>query len=123
METSTPKAREIEQGEVVEISVLAPRFEEHAFPWRQIAGYAASLLLTFGALLLVERRLLPAAWLAPVILGLAAVQAGLQLGLFMHLRESLGATWHVMTLGLAIVVALGIVILSIWIMTFKSGVS
>lgn len=107
----------------VEIAALAPQFEEHDFPWRQILGYAASLVLTVSALLLVVHRVLPPAELVALILALAAVQAGLQLGLFMHLRESLGETWHVVTLALAIVVALGIVIFSVWIMTFKSGVS
>ncbi|MDA8345435.1 MAG: cytochrome C oxidase subunit IV family protein [Thermaerobacter sp.] len=111
------------RGDEVEIAILAPRFEEHAFPWRQIFGYAASLILTMAALLLVVHHVLPPVGLIVAILALATIQASLQLGLFMHLRESLGSTWHVVTLALAIVVALGIVIFSIWIMSFKSGVS
>ncbi len=120
---STPHSPAAHGGEEIEIALLAPKFEEHAFPWRQIFGYAASLVLTLGALLLVERRVLAPTALLVVILALAAIQAGLQLGLFMHLRESAGATWHVVTLAIGIGVAIGIVIFSIWIMTFKSGVS
>lgn len=111
------------RGDEIELRILAPRFEQHDLPWRQIIGYALSLGLTFGAYLLVVHRILPPSGIVVAILAIAVVQAALQLRLFMHLRESLGSTWHVPVLSLAIVVALGIVIFSIWIMTFKSGVS
>lgn len=111
------------RGDEVELALLAPRFEQHDLPWRQIVGYVLSLGLTLSAYLLVVHRVLPPFGMIIAILALAGVQAALQLGLFMHLRESLGSTWHVPALALAITVALGIVIFSIWIMSFKSGVS
>ncbi|AUW95608.1 hypothetical protein BXT84_13935 [Sulfobacillus thermotolerans] len=89
----------------------------------QIFGYIGSLLLTIAALLAVVQHILSPIGLLTVILILAVAQAALQLGIFMHLRESRGSTWHIITLGLGIVIALGLVGMSMWIMTFKSGVS
>lgn len=110
-------------GDEVEVRFLAPHFESDGFPWLQIFGYVGSLLLTIAALLAVVDHILPAFGLLVVILVLAVGQAALQLGIFMHLRESRGSTWHIVTLGLGIVIAIGLVGMSMWIMTFKSGVS
>ncbi len=110
-------------GDEVEARFLAPHFESDGFPWLQIFGYVGSLLLTIAALLAVVDHILPAFGLLVVILVLAVGQAALQLGIFMHLRESRGSTWHIVTLGLGIVIAIGLVGMSMWIMTFKSGVS
>lgn len=66
---------------------------------------------------------MPAAPLATVALVLAAVQAALQLGVFMHLRESRGPAWQVIPLALVFLMAAVLVGLSIWIMAFKWGVS
>jgi|GEM_PF-1845758 len=110
-------------GEGVEVAALAPRFAEHATPWRQVLGYAGSLLLTFAALWAVVQHLLPPRDLAVVILALAGLQAAWQLTSFMHLREGRGSTWHLVALFFGIGVGIGIVGFSIWIMTFKSGVS
>lgn len=104
-------------------SLLAPRFAPLHFPSLQIAGYAGSLLLTLTALALVSRHLLPPQALVATILGLAAIQALLQLSCFMHLRESGGPAWHLPLLALAIGIGVGIVGFSIWIMAFKTGVS
>lgn len=116
-------ARRTQETDDVELSFLTPRFEPEAFPWRQILGYAASLLLTLAASMAVIHRVLPPQALLGVILALAGIQALVQLGFFMHIREGLGPTWHVLTLALGGVVALGIVVFSIWIMTFRWGVS
>ncbi|MCY0908814.1 MAG: cytochrome C oxidase subunit IV [Sulfobacillus thermosulfidooxidans] len=110
-------------GDEVEARFLAPHFESEGFPWLQIFGYIGSLLLTIAALLAVVQHILSPIGLLTVILILAVAQAALQLGIFMHLRESRGSTWHIITLGLGIVIALGLVGMSMWIMTFKSGVS
>ncbi len=111
------------RGDEVEARWLAPHFEGDGFPWQQVLGYIGSLILTFAALLSVVYHILPPMGLLVVILALAVGQAALQLGIFMHLRESRGSTWHIITLGLGIVIALGLVGMSMWIMTFKSGVS
>ncbi len=104
-------------------AMLLPRFEHHAGTFPQILGYLASLVLTLAATLLVVHHLIAPLYLPAVILLLAVVQAGIQLGFFMHLREGVGLSWQVAVLILAGIVALGIVIFSIWIMAFKSGVS
>lgn len=100
---------------------LAPRFHEDAFPWRQIIGYVLSLALTLLALALVIQHVLSPALLLIVVLVMAGVQAAVQFGFFMHLRESTGPAWHIASLALGIAVALGIVAFSIWIMSFKWG--
>lgn len=110
-------------GDEVESVYLAPRFEEETFPWKQILGYIASLVLTVLAFGAVIKHVLPPVFLIGFILFLAVLQAAVQLGIFMHLRESRGTTWHIVTLGLAMLMGIGLVICSIWIMTFKSGVS
>jgi cytochrome aa3 quinol oxidase subunit IV len=114
---------ELGPGEGVEIAALAPRFAEPEMPWRQVAGFAGCLVLTFLALWAAARHVLPTGSLVVTILGLAVLQAAWQLASFMHLREGRGSTWHVVTLFFGIAVGLGIVGFSIWIMTFKSGVS
>jgi cytochrome aa3-600 menaquinol oxidase subunit 4 len=101
--------------------MLQPRFAEERFPWPQVVGYAVSVVLTLAALGLVVRRALPAQALLPVLLVLAAGQAALQLGVFMHVRESRGPAWHLLPLALVFVIAFGLVGMSLWIMAFKWG--
>ncbi len=105
------------------LKFLEPRFGEETFPWIQIWGYIGSLVLTFGAILMVIKRVLPPNALLAVILTLAFGQAALQIGVFMHVRESRGLAWQMVFLGLVLLMALGMVGMSIWIMLFKSGVS
>lgn len=110
-------------GDEVELEFLRPHLTAPHFPTAQVAGYALSLALTFVSFGLVWYRLMPISTLVTVVLILAFIQAGIQLGVFMHLREGRGTTWHLPVLGLGLFVALGIVGFSIWIMLFKSGVS
>lgn len=112
-----------EHGGPVEIAALAPHFEEVRFPTKAVVGYAVSVALTLLALLAVTKHLLPPAGLLATVLALAAVQALLQLGSFMHLREAGGETWQLPVIILAFGIAVGIVIFSVWIMSFKWGVS
>jgi cytochrome aa3-600 menaquinol oxidase subunit 4 len=105
------------------LKFLNPVIESEGFPWLQVAGYGVSLLLTFAAFGLVVYHLMPPLMLLAVILVLAVGQALLQLGVFMHLRESRGPAWQIVPLGLALLIAGGMVGMSIWIMLFKSGVS
>lgn len=103
-------------------SVIAPTFHaEAAFPTRQVVGYAASIVLTLVAFLLVIHHALPATALIAVILALGGIQAAVQLGLFLHVKESVGPAWQVLTLGIGITVGLGIVGFSIWIVAFHWG--
>lgn len=58
-----------------------------------------------------------------VILTLAVGQAALQLGVFMHVRESRGPAWPILSLGLAFFIATGMIGMSIWIKLFQAVVS
>jgi cytochrome aa3 quinol oxidase subunit IV len=102
---------------------LRPRFHEEKFPTIQIAGYIGSLILTFAAYFLVMNRVLPPIALLAVILTLAVFQGGLQLGVFMHVREGRGLAWQLIPLYMVFLIAMGMVGTSVWIMLFKSGVS
>ena len=110
-------------GDSVEIAALAPRHARPHFPTVQIIGYAVSLILTLIAFAMTHNRWLALSPLVTMILVLAFVQAAVQMGVFMHLREGRGTLWHLPVLGLALFIALGLVGFSIWIMLFKSGVS
>lgn len=103
--------------------VLRAHFVAEAFPWKQIIGYAGSLALTVVALVMVVDRVMPIQPLIAAILVLAGIQAGWQLGFFMHLREARGPAWHIGFLAFGGATALLVVVFSIWIMTFKWGVS
>lgn len=105
------------------LEFLRPTFHEEKFPTVQILGYIGSLVLTFAAYLLVMNHVLPPVSLLTVILALAVVQAALQLGVFMHIKEGRGLAWQVIPLYLVFLIAIGMVGMSIWIMLFKSGVS
>ncbi len=105
------------------LAFLRPRFAEERFPWIQVWGYGGSLVLTLGAYFSVVRHVLAPQFLVAAILAMAAGQAALQLGVFMHLRESRGLSWQIVPLALAFFTALGMIGMSIWIMAFKSGVS
>lgn len=105
------------------LAFLQPHFAKEGFPWVQIWGYIGSLALTWLAYLTVVRHMLAPSVLIAAILAMAVTQAALQLGVFMHLRESRGLAWQILPLGLAFFTALGMIGMSIWIMAFKSGVS
>lgn len=110
-----------DEGEALKF--LRPKFEEERFPWAQIWGYVGSLILTAVALWLVMDHVMAPIVVLVAILALAVVQAGLQLGVFMHIRESRGLAWQSPFLALVFFIAIGLVGMSIWIMTFKTGVS
>lgn len=104
-------------------ALLAPHFKTERFPWKQVLGFVGSLVLTLVALDLVVDHMLPTQVLIMVILALAVVQAAWQLGFFMHLRESHGPAWHIGMIALGGSIGVLLIIFSIWIMTFKYGVS
>lgn len=110
-------------GDEVELQILRPRLHASQFPGLQMVGYGLSLLLTLAVFGAVAYRWLPPSALVTVILVVAFIQGALQLGIFMHLREGRGTTWHIPVLALALFIGIGIVFFSIWITMFKSGVS
>jgi len=105
------------------LAFLRPRVRGAGFPWAQLGGWLGCLTLTGCAYVLVTRHALPPVLLGAALVAMAATQAGLQLGVFMHLRESRGLAWQVLPLALALFTALAMVGMSVWIMLFKSGVS
>lgn len=105
------------------LKFLRPHFHEEAHPTIQILGYIGSLILTFAAYFLVMNHILPPLALLIIILTLAVLQAALQLGVFMHIREGRGLAWQLIPLYLVFLIAAGMVGMSIWIMLFKNGVS
>lgn len=119
VEHSEEATQDVEPG----LGFLNPHFAEESFPWPQIWGYIASIVLTVTALLLVVHHLMVPAMLLALIFALALAQGALQLGLFMHLRESRGVAWQILPVGLAFAIAFGLVGASLWIMAFKWGVS
>jgi cytochrome aa3 quinol oxidase subunit IV len=105
------------------LKFLRPIFHEAKRPTIQILGYIGSLVLTFAAYFLVMDHVLAPIALLTVILTLAVLQAALQLGVFMHIREGRGLAWQLIPLYLVLFIAAGMVAMSVWIMLFKSGVS
>jgi len=100
---------------------IRPHFHQEIFPTSQIVGYVLSLALTLTSFLLVIHRTFSASPLLVAILILAVGQAGVQVGIFMHLRESRGPAWQVIPLFLGFFIAGGMIAMSIWIMMFKWG--
>jgi cytochrome aa3-600 menaquinol oxidase subunit 4 len=122
-EMAPERAEEAEGAEEALLRTLRPHFAAEGPPWVQVGGFAASLALTLVAFGLVLHRALPPGALLAAVLALAVGQAELQLGVFMHLRESRGPAWQVPFLLLAFAIAAGLIIASVWIMAFKWGVS
>jgi cytochrome aa3-600 menaquinol oxidase subunit 4 len=118
-----PHVTLVEEREELEHSLrfLNPHFSHETFPWVQVGGYAGSLALTAAALWLVVSRHLPPIVLFAALVTLASLQAILQLGTFMHLRESRGTAWQILGLALVLGIAIGVVITAVWIMAFKWG--
>lgn len=122
-EAHAQKAEVPEEDRDLRLPLPEARFGEETSALGPLVGYGLSIVLTVIAFAAVLDHFLPAGALIVLVLALAGLQAVVQLGFFMHLRESVGPVWHVLTLALGIGVALGIVICSIWIMTFRWGVS
>ena len=85
-----------------------------------IVGFVLSILLTLAALWVAYHSHLNSAGVVTVILCLAVVQIAVQLFLFMHVLESDDVPWHVLLLGLGLILVVAIVAGSIWIMTFHT---
>ncbi|MBO9131173.1 cytochrome aa3 quinol oxidase subunit IV [Bacillus sp. 165] len=85
------------------------------FPWGHVVGFAMSLILTFAALFLVLYTSLPALTIVAIITGLAVLQAGLQLFMFMHMTESENAKIQTGTMAYSFFIAVTIVAGTVWI--------
>lgn len=95
-----------------------------SFPWKHIIGYLLSLLLTATAFVATLRLHFSTNATIATIIGLAILQMLVQLFMFMHLTERIhGDKFQRLFIYMGVLFAAGIVIGSIWIMTFKSAVS
>ncbi len=89
------------------------------FPATQIYGFIASLLLTFAALFIALKTSLPVTTIMYIIGALAFIQAGMQLFMFMHLKDGEEDGAKAINIYYAIFLALVTVFGSMWVMSFS----
>lgn len=96
--------------------VMSSQTNHHkGFPWSHVIGFIMSLVLTFAALYLVMYTSLPALTIVGIITGLAVLQAGLQLFMFMHMTESENGVINTITMAYSFFIAVTIVAGTVWI--------
>ena len=88
-----------------------------SFPLSHIIGFIFSLVLTFGAALIALKSDLSSSAIMWIIGSLAFLQAGIQLFMFMHLREGEDGTANVVNMIYAVFMAIVIVAGSVWVMS------
>lgn len=86
------------------------------FPISHVIGFLLSLLLTFGAAIVALKTDLSSSLILWIIGGLAVIQAGLQLFMFMHVSEG-EKTTQIINIVYGVFVAVVIVAGSIWVLT------
>ncbi len=84
------------------------------FPWSHVVGFAFSIILTLFAIWIAFYTDLSVSAIVWSIIGLAILQAGVQLFMFMHVREGEGQT-QVATMFYSAGVGVIIVIGTIWV--------
>lgn len=87
------------------------------FPLSHIIGFIFSLVLTFGAAAIALKTDLSPSIIMWIIGTLAFLQAGIQLFMFMHLREGEDGSANVVNMAYAVFMAVVIVAGSIWVMS------
>ncbi|MBP1154255.1 MULTISPECIES: cytochrome aa3 quinol oxidase subunit IV [unclassified Paenibacillus] len=88
------------------------------FPLGHVFGFILSLLLTFSAAGVALRTSLPFHTIMWIIGSLAVVQAALQLFMFMHVSEGEDRHTQVINIVYGILMAVIIVLGTIWVMSF-----
>ncbi|RYM02903.1 cytochrome aa3 quinol oxidase subunit IV [Sporolactobacillus sp. THM7-7] len=92
--------------------------EPKGFPWKQVVGLFLSLALTFLALWVALGLSLPVPITLTVIVGLAIIQALIQLFMFMHFTEGTDPSHQMMGIAFGLFVAFAMVAGTLWIMAF-----
>jgi cytochrome aa3-600 menaquinol oxidase subunit 4 len=94
--------------------------EKHSkgFPMTQVLGFILSLVLTFAALLVAMKTSLSFQAIMWIIGTLAVIQAGLQLFMFMHLRDGEDSKAQTINVLYGVFIAVVTVAGSIWVMSF-----
>lgn len=87
------------------------------FPWKLVIGFVLSIVLTLLTVWVAFRSGFPDKMVLSLMLLLAFLQAGMQLVLFMHVREGYG-TVQVSNMVHAFFTAIIIVAGSVWVMSF-----
>ncbi|CAH2712980.1 Quinol oxidase subunit 4 [Neobacillus rhizosphaerae] len=88
------------------------------FPKSQVFGFVLSLVLTFAALFVALKTSLSFNTIIWIIGTLAIVQAGLQLFMFMHLKEGEDGNSQTINVIYGVFIAVVTVAGSIWVMSF-----
>lgn len=87
------------------------------FPISHVIGFIFSLVLTFAAALIALKTDLSFNAIMWIIGSLAFLQAGIQLFMFMHLREGEDGRANMVNMAYAVFMAIVIVAGSIWVMS------
>ncbi|WP_064092816.1 cytochrome aa3 quinol oxidase subunit IV [Rossellomorea aquimaris] len=88
------------------------------FPWSHIVGFALSIVLTLIALWVALSSGFSTDTIIIIIVGLAIIQASIQLLMFMHIRESEDGKYQTATMLYAAFIAVAVVAGTIWVMSF-----
>ncbi|PWW31820.1 cytochrome aa3 quinol oxidase subunit 4 [Cytobacillus oceanisediminis] len=87
------------------------------FPLSHVIGFVFSLILTFGAAGIALKTDLSFKVIMWIIGSLAIMQAGIQLFMFMHLREGEDGKTNVLNIFYGVFMAVVIVAGSIWVLS------
>lgn len=99
-----------------ELSLQEIQKEWHGTLKSYVIGFLGSLLLTGLSFLLVITRLFPEQTLIHILIGLAVVQAIVQLLFFLHVGQEAKPRWETLVFYFMVMVLLIVVIGSLWIM-------
>lgn len=84
--------------------------------YRYAVGFGFALLIMYTMYFAATGQWLESTGLAALLLGLAAVQFGLQMVVFLHIYDEKGTRWTLWSIIYTIVMLLIVVIASLWIM-------
>lgn len=99
-----------------DLSLKETQKEWHGNLKSYLIGFTLSLLLTSASFLLVITKLLSGISLIYALIGLAIVQAIVQLIFFLHIGQEAKPRWETITFCFTVLVLLIIIIGSLWIM-------
>lgn len=88
------------------------------FPKTQVYGFALSLVLTFAALFIALKTSISFTAIMLIIGTLAIIQAGLQLFMFMHLRDGEDSAAQTINVLYGVFIAVVTIAGSLWVMSF-----
>ncbi|KON88407.1 quinol oxidase subunit 4 [Sporosarcina globispora] len=91
--------------------------QSKSFPISHVIGFVASLVLTFAAAGIALKTNLSFKVIMWIIGSLAVIQAGMQLFMFMHLREGEDGKTNLINMIYAVFMVIVIVVGSIWVLT------